>query len=123
MFRPISITCLALALVTASLVWADDPRVIDADIRKTSEGTFTISATLKHADEGWDHYANGWQVETTSGEVLSKRILHHPHVEEQPFTRSKSGIKIPKEVKTVIIRAEDNVHGLGDETVELKVPH
>ena len=119
MFKYISTIC--LALVTASLAWADDPRVIDADIRKTSEGTFTISATLKHADEGWDHYANGWQVETTSGEVLSKRILHHPHVEEQPFTRSDV-IKVPDGVKSVTLRAGDKVHGLGGEEMMVVLP-
>ena len=110
-------------LSAASFAWADDARVIDAEIRKSADGSFTISVTVEHEDEGWDHYANGWQVETTEGKVLSKRTLHHPHVDEQPFTRSKSGIDIPANVKTVVIRAEDNVHGLGPQTVTLDVPH
>ncbi len=33
-------------------------------------------------------YVDGWHVETAEGEILGTRILLHPHVGEQPFTRS-----------------------------------
>ena len=47
------------------------------------------------ADSGWDHYANRWEVLEPEGQVIATRTLLHPHVDEQPFTRSLSGIHIP----------------------------
>ena len=35
---------------------------------------------------------------TPDGKVLGYRKLHHPHENEQPFTRSLSGVEIPDEV-------------------------
>jgi hypothetical protein len=52
---------------------------------------------LRHGDTGWDDYADGWRIETPAGEVLGTRVLHHPHVEEQPFTRSLGGVEIGPE--------------------------
>ena len=46
-------------------------------------------------------------------ELIAKRVLHHPHVNEQPFTRSISNVKIPEKTKSVIIRAHDLVHKYG----------
>jgi hypothetical protein len=66
--------------------------------------------TLRHNDEGWHHYANRWEI--ISGEtVLAVRILAHPHVNEQPFTRSLRGVRIPQKVTEVRVRAEDTRHG------------
>jgi hypothetical protein len=45
--------------------------------------------------------------------VLGSRTLYHPHVDEQPFTRSLDNVAIPTDVTTVVIRAHDTVHGLG----------
>jgi hypothetical protein len=45
------------------------------------------------------------------GNVLGDRVLYHPHVTEQPFTRGLSSVKIPQGVTTVYIEAHDKVHG------------
>jgi hypothetical protein len=45
------------------------------------------------------------------------RLLLHPHVEEQPFTRSQSGIVIPEGVTRVRVRAHDLVDGYGGHEV------
>ena len=108
-----------LSLISAQ---ADEADVVSATIKETASGVYTISATVRHGDTGWDHYADGWDVLGPNGEVISTRVLAHPHVNEQPFTRSKSGIKIPDGVTEVTIRARDNVHGVGGETVTLEVP-
>ena len=42
---------------------------------------------------------------------LGYRKLHHPHVNEQPFTRSQCDIEIPKETDKVIVRAKCSKHG------------
>ena len=61
--------------------------------------TCTFSVTLEHADEGWSHYADQWEVLSLDGNLLGKRVLHHPHENEQPFTRSLSGVAIPPEIE------------------------
>ena len=78
-----------------------------------SGSTYSFNVTVRHADEGWDHYANRWEVLSLDGKVLATRELAHPHVNEQPFTRSLSGVKLPAGTKEVRLRANDKVHGVG----------
>ncbi|MCK5445702.1 MAG: hypothetical protein KAI73_08765, partial [Rhodospirillaceae bacterium] len=81
---------------------------------------FDVSVT--HADEGWDHYADAWAVVAPDGAVLGERILAHPHVGEQPFTRSLGGVQIPDGIKKVTLRAHDKVHGLGGAEITVTLP-
>ena len=67
--------------------------------------------TVRHADTGWDHYANRWDVLAPDGTILGTRTLFHPHENEQPFTRSLTGVSIPDGVTSVTIRAHDSLHG------------
>lgn len=115
-------TVVAIATIGTSVAQAGEVEIVDAKARVNAVGAYTFSVTLKHGDTGWDHYANAWDVVTPDGKVLGKRKLLHPHVDEQPFTRSLSGVKIPADVKTVKIRAYDKVHGLSDATYEIKLP-
>ncbi len=96
--------------------FANTPEVVAVNAGK-SGGAWRFDVTLKHADAGWDHYADGWGVYLTDGTELGYRVLAHPHVNEQPFTRSLSGVKIPKGTKSVIIRPHDKVHGTGSDFV------
>ncbi|MGC9358397.1 MAG: hypothetical protein ACP5GX_11035, partial [Anaerolineae bacterium] len=89
-----------------------------------SDGTWTFHVTVSHPDTGWEDYADGWDVVTPGGEVLKPnpddaftRVLLHPHVNEQPFTRSQSGIEIPSDVTEVRVRAHDLVDGFGGQEV------
>ncbi len=107
-----------LMLGLAGPAASNEVQIIDAKAIKAGEN-WTISVTLKHADEGWDHYADLWQVETKGGEVLGSRVLAHPHVNEQPFTRSLGGVAIPADATRVIIRARDSVHGWSTQRFEL----
>ena len=115
--------CTLTALITlfsTISAFANSPLVVAVNASK-SGSTWGFSVTLKHADEGWDHYADGWGVYLADGTELGYRVLAHPHVNEQPFTRSLSGVKIPQGTKSVIIRPHDKVHGLGqDFSVKLK---
>lgn len=112
-------TCLLLAAAPALAGEAD---VVDAAATRSGDGTWRFEVTVRHADEGWDHYADQWQVLAPDGTVLGTRTLYHPHVDEQPFTRSLSGVAIPPEVATVTVRARDSVHGHGGETVTVELP-
>ena len=95
--------------------------VIGVDIRARSDGSHRIAVTVVHADEGWDHYADGWEVLDLEGNVLDKRVLGHPHVNEQPFTRAKM-VTLPEGIEEITLRAHDNVHGYGGKTMTVKVP-
>lgn len=108
-------TLAGLFAVNAS---ANEVQIVDATATE-SVGNWTFAVTLKHADEGWDHYANLWQVETEEGQVLGERELLHPHVDEQPFTRSLSSVSIPAGVDKVYIRARDSVHGWSPQRFEI----
>ena len=92
-----------------------DPAVVERVTLNERAGTWTVSVTISHGDTGWDDYADGWRVETPDGTILGTRILHHPHVEEQPFTRSLSGVEIGGEVTDIVIRTRTNVTGWADE--------
>jgi len=115
--------CALTALITlliATQALADSPRVVTVDASKSGD-TWRFNVAIRHADAGWEHYADGWGVYLADDTELGYRVLAHPHVNEQPFTRSLSGVKIPKGAKSVIIRPHDLVHGLGkDFIVKLK---
>ena len=113
--------CVCLA-ATTSPVFAGGADVVDVKVRQQGEKTYRFEVTLRHDDEGWDHYADGWQVIGEDGTVYATRVLAHPHVNEQPFTRSKSGVVIPKGVSQVVIVAHDKVHGVGGKTRSVKLP-
>jgi hypothetical protein len=118
--------CLLFTL--ALVLWPfADAAAGEADVEATeaareSDGTWRFRVTVRHADAGWDHYADRWQVETPDGRVLGTRVLLHPHESEQPFTRALGGVVIPPEVTEVVIRAHDSLHGDGGEGLRLTLP-
>ncbi len=107
----------------------------DADVTyvravQNTETTWTFYVTVEHPDTGWEDYADGWDVVLPDGTVITPdtsssftRLLLHPHENEQPFTRSQSGINIPAEASIVTVRAHDIVDGFGGQeiTVDLTV--
>ena len=101
---------------------AGDVSIVNAEAIKSGSGKYSFSVTLKHTDTGWDHYADQWQVLSPDGQVLGTRTLYHPHVEEQPFTRSLGNVNIPANVNTVIIKARDKVHGVSPQPYQLELP-
>ncbi len=101
--------------------FAGEADVIEVDVKKNSDNSYSFSVTVFHKDTGWEHFANKWEVIGEDGTILGTRILHHPHVNEQPFMRSLSGVEIPDHVKTVTIRAHDSVHKYGGKTVKTTI--
>jgi hypothetical protein len=90
------------------------------------DGSWTFYVTVFHPDTGWEDYADGWDAVVPNGKIINPdpntpftRLLLHPHVNEQPFTRSQSGIEIPEDVTKVIVRAHDLVDGYGGEVIEV----
>lgn len=103
----------ALLVAAPALALADAPVVEDVTARQTGD-TWSFDVTVRHADTGWEHYADGWSVQDADGNELGFRKLLHPHENEQPFKRSLSGVVIPDGLTEVYVRAHDSVHGWGE---------
>lgn len=107
--------------MAAGSVAAGEVEIVAAEATPGDSG-WRFSVTLRHADTGWDHYADAWRVVGPDGAVYGVRVLAHPHVNEQPFTRSLSGVAIPAGVRVVWIEARDTVHGWARERFRLALP-
>ena len=110
------------ALLFPMLVNAGEADVVAAKATKTGENTYRFDVTVAHKDTGWDHYANVWQVIGPDGVTIVERVLAHPHVNEQPFTRSLSGVTIPPDITGVTLRAGDLVHAFGGAELRIELP-
>jgi hypothetical protein len=97
-------------------------QVISFSVTGTGERRYTFSVTLQHNDQGWDHYADAWEIiDADTDRILATRILSHPHVNEQPFTRSLDDVIIPAGTERILIRGKCNVHGYGGNSFLLDV--
>ena len=100
-----------LMLSICNIGTAGDVKIVAAEFTDKGDSHWSVSVTLKHDDTGWDHYADNWRVVDEEGNILGDRVLHHPHENEQPFTRSLSRVKVLEGVARVFIEAHDKEHG------------
>jgi hypothetical protein len=112
---------LCAALLVASAASAGPADVVAARAEQAADGTWRFVVSVRHADEGWDHFADRWEVLAPDGAVLATRELRHPHVDEQPFTRDLAGVRVPPGVTRVRIRARDSRHGLGGRELDVEL--
>ncbi len=96
--------------------------VIDVEVRAEDGGTYRFDVTVRSADTGWEKYADAWEVRGPDGTVLGTRVLAHPHVDEQPFTRSLAGVAVPESIDGVTVAARDLVEGFCGETRTVSLP-
>jgi len=125
MARTLNAWMLAAAAVAVSLggpraAWSGDVEIVHAEFWQRG-AEWSVNVTLRHGDTGWDHYADAWRVVAADGSDLGTRTLYHPHENEQPFTRSLSGVKIPPGMTTVFVEAHDKVHGWSPQRVEVNL--
>jgi len=113
---------LAVSVGLAGAAGAGEADVVAVDLIETGERVYTFNVTVAHADEGWDHYADRWEIVAPDGNILATRVLLHPHVDEQPFTRSLAEVVVPEGIDVVEVRAHDSVHGLGGQSVTVELP-
>ena len=116
----LALTLFAAAAGTPAAAGTAD--VVEARVTCPPRGGCTFDVTVTHADEGWDHYADRWEIVGPDGELLAARVLRHPHVGEQPFTRRLANVKIPTAVSQVVIRARDSRHGFGGAELTVSIP-
>ena len=109
-----------LCVLTVLPVHAGEVEIVQTVF--TQQGrTWRIDTTLRHADTGWEHYADAWRVVAPDGTVLNTRILYHPHVQEQPFTRSLDQVVLPPGMSIVYVEARDKVHGWSKQRVQVDI--
>jgi hypothetical protein len=112
----------ALLLLVAPLpARAGTADVVEVEV-KCQERICRFDVSVRHDDTGWSHYADRFEVLAPDGSSLGTRVLRHPHVNEQPFTRAIEGVRVPESVKEVRIRARDSEHGWGGAEVTLPIP-
>lgn len=121
---PVSFGALFLAvgiLNTNTVAGQEDcAHVTGVSVTESSPGIYTFATTISSNETGWDKYADEWRiVDTDTMTILGVRELAHPHVTEQPFTRSLTGVSVPPTVQTITVEAQDSVLGYCGETVEL----
>ncbi len=117
-----------ISLFLISNLHAETADVLKVVSKQADDKTWTFEVTVKHADTGWKDYANGWDIVLPDGTSLKlsekdkfTRTLWHPHVNEQPFTRSQSGLIIPDDIKEVTVKAHTTVDGWGGKEVKVSL--
>ena len=112
-----------MVMLFAGVVSVSDALAGDVEVVKTvfelHGESWHVSTTLKHADSGWDHYADAWRVVNEKGDILATRTLYHPHETEQPFTRGLSNVHIPAGLNIVYVEAHDKVHGWSKQRIRV----
>jgi len=116
-----ALLCAAAIPLLCGVALAGEANVVDVKAMPETGGTWHFDVTVRHTDEGWDHYADKWDVLAPDGTVLGTRVLLHPHETEQPFTRSLGGVVIPPGVTSVTVRAHDSVHGYGGAVIDVQL--
>jgi len=116
------IFCCCCLVLAAGAVLAGPADVETVVVKAEANGTYRFIVTVRHADEGWPHYADRWEILSQGGVLLGTRTLYHPHVDEQPFTRELADVSIPEDIHTVVVRAHDSVHGFSGVTQIVSLP-
>lgn len=121
LLSPCLLGLLAAGSITHSAL-AGEADVVGVKVSQTDSGVYRFDVTVRHGDEGWTHFADRWQVIGPGGALLGDRLLSHPHVNEQPFTRSLFNVEIPPNLSQVQVRARDLVHGYGGVEKTVVIP-
>ncbi|MCC6609189.1 MAG: hypothetical protein IT515_05865 [Burkholderiales bacterium] len=122
MHRSFRVPVLAVLLLAAGAAAAGEADVIDAKVRRAEDGTYDFDVTMRSDDRGWGYFGDAFEVLTVDGKLLGRRVLLHPHENEQPFTRDLYGVAIPLGVERVVIRARHKPKGYGGKTVTVPLP-
>jgi hypothetical protein len=94
------------------------PDVVGATATNNGD-TWTFEVTISSPYDSPERYADAWRVLAPDGTELAVRELAHDHANEQPFTRSLSGVEIPDGTETVTVQGRDRVNGWGGATIDV----
>lgn len=93
------------------------PDVIDVSVEVRSEHVLDFTVTISSPYDSPERYADGWRIVGPDGTVYGEHTLAHDHANEQPFTRTQTGVEIPEDVAEVTVEGRDSEFGYGGETV------
>lgn len=114
---------LLITLVSSWQLHAGTADVVQVDVKSMGNDLYQFDVTVAHHDEGWEHYVDKWEVIAPDGSVLGSRPLVQPHQNAEQFTRSLVGVRVPKGIGEVTLRAHDTVHGNAGKSVTVSLPH
>jgi len=100
----------------------DFPDIVEATATEDGNGSWTFAVTVSSPYDSVERYADAWRVVDADGNELGIRVLAHHHANEQPFTRSQSGIVIPEGVTEVTIQGRDLANGWGGGELTFTLP-
>lgn len=112
---------LVILLLFGSTVSAGEADVIDVKASCKGKVICDFHVTVSHADAGWEHDADRWEIRSADGQRIGVRNLRHPHDNEQPFARSLNHAQIPNGVNLVVVRARDSRHKYGGREISVKL--
>jgi hypothetical protein len=98
------------------------PDVIDVEVERSDDGTYDFAVTISSPYDTPERYADGWRIVGPDDTVYGEHQLAHDHANEQPFTRTQSGVSIPDGVDEVTVEARDLENGFGGKTATVSVP-
>lgn len=108
---------------TAEPTFAEDfPDIIAAQATREDAGTWRFDVTVSSPYDTPQRYADAWRVLDQDGNELGIRVLTHDHANEQPFTRSQTGIEIPDDVTEVTVQGRDLSNGWGGGELTVTLP-
>ncbi len=112
---PLKSLITAIILLNSSCLFAGEVLVNCEKVLHRGGDLYTFYISVSHEDEGWEHYANRFELLNEEKQIFATRVLRHPHVNQQSFTRDIT-IMLKQPISEFIVRAHDSVHGYGSET-------
>ena len=98
------------------------PDVLEVVVTADELGTYTVDVTMSSPYDTPERYADGWRIVGPDGSVYGIRLLQHDHANEQPFTRSLTGVRIPPGIDTITVQGRDSRFRWGGGTADAPVP-
>ena len=98
------------------------PDVVDVKVTTRGAGAFDFAVTISSPYDTAQRYADAFRVLAPDGRQLGELVLLHDHADEQPFTRSLTGVAVPAGIASVVVEARDQKNGYGGKTKTVALP-
>ncbi len=83
--------CGLILLITAGTAYANEADVTNVVVTAEENGTYRFDVTVLHADTGWDHYADKWEVVLPDGAITATRTFSTPMSTSSPLPAACPG--------------------------------
>jgi hypothetical protein len=121
-YAPVASAQSAQAKQAATQTLQKHPDILSAKVQTKAADTFYFDVTVSSPYDTAQRYADAFRVMGADGTVFGERILLHDHATEQPFTRELDAVKIPRNIRSVVIQGRDQKYGYGGKTITVALP-